>query len=206
MLGQVLGQVLGDATSWVTEIGPVVLGVAVVVAFAESALGLGVVLPGEVVMAAMGAVAVGVAEGGAVVGAVVVGAMAGDQAGYRVGRRWGPQVRDSRVVARLGRHRWDRVHELLLDHGIATFVAGRWVPGVRTAVPLMAGAARLPMPTFAAASFLGAALWAVWWVGTGGVAAAVGDAVGVPPALMVLAVCLLLGAVGWAVRWWRARR
>lgn len=197
---------LGDATDWVTEIGPVILAIAVLVAFAESALGLGVLLPGEVIMAAMGAVAVGMTEGSAVVGAVIVGAMVGDQVGYRVGRRWGPQVRDSRVVARLGRHRWDRIHELLLDHGIVTFVAGRWVPGVRTAVPLMAGAARLPMTTFVAASFLGATLWAVWWVGTGGVAAAVGDAIGVPPVLMVLAVCLVFGVVGWAVRASRSRR
>jgi membrane-associated protein len=195
-----------DVSTVVTDIGPVVLLVATLVAFAESALGLGVLLPGEVVFAAMGAAAVGVDEGGAVVAAVVVGAMAGDQAGYRVGRRWGPQVRDSRVVARLGRRRWDRVHELLLEHGVVTFVAGRWVPGVRTAVPLMAGSARLPMTTFLTGSLLGATLWAVWWVGTGGVAARVADAVGVPPVLLVLVVCGSFWLLGLAVRTVRARR
>ena len=195
-----------DHSDLVTEIGPAILAVAVLVAFAESALGLGVLLPGEAVMATMGAVAVGVAEAGSVVFAVVVGATVGDQFGYRVGRHWGPQVRDSRVVARLGRHRWDRLHELLLEHGIVTFVAGRWIPGARTAIPLMAGSARLPMRTFLVASLLGASLWAVWWVGTGGVAAVVGRNLGVPPVLLVLGVCLVLGGVGWVVRYWRSTR
>lgn len=195
-----------DLSAHVTEIGPAILALAVLVAFAESALGLGVVLPGEAVMATMGAVAVGLTEAGAVAGAIVLGAAAGDQVGYRVGRRWGPQVRDSRVVRRLGRHRWDRLHELLLAHGIVTFVAGRWVPGVRTAVPLMAGAARLPMPTFVVGSLLGASLWAVWWVGTGGVAAEAARRLGLPPVFVVLVVCLALGSVGWAFRWWRSRR
>lgn len=189
-----------DVSTVVTEIGPVVLLAALLIAFAESALGVGVLLPGEVAFAAMGAAAVGVTQGGLVVTAVVAGAMAGDQVGYRVGRRWGPQVRDSRVVARLGRQHWDRVHELLLEHGIVTFVAGRWVPGVRTAVPLMAGAARLPRATFLAGSLVGATLWAVWWVGTGGVAAEIADRVGVPPVLMVLAVCAGFWVVGLAVR------
>ncbi len=195
-----------DLSTWVTEIGPVVLAVAVLVAFAESALGLGVVLPGEALLAAMGAVATGVLEGGAVVGAIVLGAMVGDQVGYRIGRRWGPGLRSSRVVRRLGQQRWDHLHERLLVHGISTLVVGRWIPGVRTAVPLMAGSAVLPMARFLAGSLLGAALWAVWWVGTGGVAALAADALGVPPVLLVLTVCLAFGSVGWLVRRWRAPR
>lgn len=65
-------------------------------AFAESGLGLGVIVPGELAISSLAALAHGPGDTLALGGAVALGATAGDHLGYAVGRRGGVRLRDSR--------------------------------------------------------------------------------------------------------------
>ncbi|MPV35848.1 DedA family protein [Georgenia subflava] len=164
--------------------GPVLLIVGWLFAFAESALGVGMVLPGETVVLLVGAATIGPEQTVLAAAVVAVGASAGDHVGFLLGRRHGHRLRDSRPVRRVGTRHWDRATGLLRRRGPAAVVISRLLPVVRTLVPAAAGAADLGYRRFLAASALGAALWAALWVGAGAaagsalprVASAFGDA------------------------------
>lgn len=94
----------------------------------------------------------------AIAGVAFVAAVAGDQAGYWLGHRFGRRFfrDDARVLttARL------REAEVFFDrYGPASLVLGRFVPFVRTYVPLVAGAARLRYRRFVVWNVSGALLW-----------------------------------------------
>lgn len=149
-----------DHAAWV------LVGLAVA-SFVEAALGLGALLPGETVVV-VGAVALGGSRLAWLgVPAAGLGAFAGDHVGYLLGRRSGPALRGSRLVARVGRDRWDRAARLLEHHGPWVIVVARLLPGVRTLVAAVAGAAGLSYRRFAPASLVGSHLWALLWVGGG---------------------------------------
>jgi len=147
------------------------MALGLVLAFAESGLGLGMLLPGETAVVVLAAtmrsptsmVLLGVA--------VMVGATLGDHLGYAVGRRYGDNLRETKVVTRLGQHRYDRATDLLRRRGgIAVFLT-RLVPVVRTLTPAAAGASGLQYRRFAPASLAGSALWSAAYVGGGSVIA-----------------------------------
>ncbi|KQY58366.1 hypothetical protein ASD11_01485 [Aeromicrobium sp. Root495] len=166
-------------------------------ALAESGLGLGAFFPGEVAISGLAAgahdhlalIALGVA--------VALGATAGDHLGYVVGRLGGTRLRESRLIARLGVARWDKAAELMQRRGFWAVLASRLLPLVRTVMPVVAGAAHLRYPAFAAASVLGALAWSGVWVGAGAGLAASGI-LGHP---WVIAGVLTVGLVAVVVRW-----
>lgn len=166
--------------TWVTEIldqlaalpTPLVLAVAGVLAFAETAIGFGFFLPGETGVLVM-ATTVDSRAGFAVMTTVVwLSASAGDSFGYWIGRRYGYRVRRSRLVARAGPQHWDRTADLLRRRGVLAVVGARFVPGVRVLAPVAAGASHMSYPRFVAASLTGALLWAVAHVAVGAFAGA----------------------------------
>ena len=94
----------------------------------------------------------------AIAGVAFVAAVAGDQAGYWLGHRFGRRFfrDDARVLttARL------REAERFFDrYGALSLVLARFVPIVRTYVPLVAGTARLRYRRFIVWSVAGALLW-----------------------------------------------
>jgi membrane protein DedA with SNARE-associated domain len=73
------------------------------------------------------------------------------------------------------------------------------VPGVRIVAALMAGAARMPWPKFAAANAAGAVCWA-------STVAALAMLAGPGGAAVLAAAGLTLGGVTLAAAWWAHRR
>ena len=176
----------------------VLLGFAL--ALAESGLGLGAILPGEVAISSL-ATNVDGAFPLLVLGvAVAFGASAGDHLGYVIGRVSGPRLRGSRVIARIGLDRWDKASELMQAHGFSAILVSRLLPFVRTVMPAVAGAAHLRYPRFAVASMLGAAVWAAVWVGAGAGLAASGLLDNPPLVMTAIAVVALLAVVTRIVR------
>ncbi|MEE6273270.1 DedA family protein [Georgenia wangjunii] len=177
---------MDDLLALLPQFGPGLLLVAGLLAFAESALGAGMLVPGETVVLLVGAAAEGpqqVLLAGAV---VAVGASAGDHVGYLIGRRHGHRLRTSRPVRRVGTEHWDRAMDALRRRGPWAVVVSRLLPVVRTLVPAAAGASGLGYGRFLPASVVGASLWAALWVGAGAVA---GTA--------LPRVAGLLGTAGW---------
>lgn len=145
-----------------------------VFAFAESGLGLGAVIPGEVAISGLAAGLDGTWALLALGLAVAIGATTADHLGLLIGRKGGTRLRESRLIARAGVGRWDRAAELVQEHGFWAVLASRLLPLVRTVMPVVAGAAGLRYRSFLAASLIGAAAWSSLWVGAGAGLAATG--------------------------------
>jgi membrane-associated protein len=174
-----------------------------VLALAESGLGLGAVLPGEVAISSLATNVDGVIPVLVLGIAVALGASAGDHLGYVIGRIGGARLRGSRLISRLGINRWDKASELMQAHGFWAILVSRLLPFVRTVMPAVAGAAHLRYPAFALASVLGATAWSTVWVGAGAGLAASGLLDNTP---LVVAAVAGIALLALAVRIARKRR
>jgi membrane-associated protein len=177
---------------------------AFVFALAESGLGLGAIVPGEVAISGLAASVDGLVPTLALGLAVMLGAVAGDHIGLTIGRLGGGRLRESRLIARAGVERWDRAADLVQRHGFWAVLASRMLPFVRTVMPVVAGAAGLRYRSFLAASMIGGAAWSALWVGAGAGIGATG-VLGHPWVLGAVAVTALVAV---AVRryWPRSAR
>lgn len=135
--------------------------------FAESGLGLGLVFPGETAILIVSAALTNPASAVVMAVLVALSACAGDHVGYLLGRRYGPRIRETRIVRRFGVQHWDRSIGLLERQGARAILFTRPVPIVRILTPAATGVAGATYPRFLAASFSGAAVWAVLYVGLG---------------------------------------
>lgn len=167
---------------------PALLALGALLALAESALGLGVLVPGELGVLVLGAAARTPVQVLLSLVVVTLAASLADHIGYVVGRRYGVQLRGTRVVRRIGTAHWDDAAQLARRRGGTALVVSRLLPLVRTLMPAAAGAARMRYGRFLAGSVGGSLLWAALWLGAGGLAG---------QALPVVATSL--GRLGWVV-------
>ncbi|NRQ48332.1 DedA family protein [Aeromicrobium stalagmiti] len=172
------------------------LGLGFCLAFAESGLGLGMLLPGETAVVVLAATLGSPTQMVLLGVAVMIGASLGDHVGYLLGRRYGDALRETRAVQRLGRHHFDRATDLLRRRGGVAIFATRLVPVIRTLTPAAAGASGLEYRRFAVASIAGSALWSSAYVGGGsvvaGLTAATNDAFGRASWLLVVLLALVV--------------
>jgi undecaprenyl-diphosphatase len=161
----------------------------------------GVPLPGETALiTAGGLVAAGHLSLPLVILVAALAAIVGDTVGYWVGRRGGRALlmRDG-LGAVHRRHAVARADRFFDRYGAATVFFGRWVPGVRIVAAVMAGAARMPWPRFAAANAAGAFAWAA-------TVATLAMLVGPTGAVLMAVGGLGLGAITFALAWRSHRR
>ncbi|UFU13566.1 DedA family protein [Curtobacterium sp. C1] len=149
---------LFDAASVLHAFGPWVLAGIALLVVVESGV-LFPFLPGDslLVTAAILSATVGVTPGEVALVAVTA-AVVGDFVGYALGARVGRRL--FRPGARLLTPA--RLHEseaFFARWGAASLVLGRFVPVVRTYVPLAAGTARMPLGSFATWNVVGAVAW-----------------------------------------------
>ncbi|NEA30741.1 DedA family protein [Streptomyces sp. SID13031] len=130
-------------------------------AFAEAAVMVGLVLPGETALVVAGFAAhQGWIALWPMVGVAVCAAAVGDSVGYELGRRSGPWLRSSRLGRRVGDDRWRRTDDFLRRYGGRAVLLGRFTAGLRALTPGMAGMARMPyLRTFLPWNLAGAAVW-----------------------------------------------
>jgi membrane protein DedA with SNARE-associated domain len=177
--------------------------------FAEDALFIGFVLPGETA-AVLGGVAakLGHAPLWGVLVTVVAAAIIGDSVGYEVGRTLGPRVLQMRLLDRR-RSRLDDARDFLARRGGSAVFLGRWVAFFRAVMPALAGTARMRYPKFLVFNAAGGLVWGTVVVLVGYAAGAsyatVERTVGRGAALAVLAVALVALLV-WRVRSHRRER
>jgi membrane-associated protein len=189
--------------------GWLVLLVAGLVVFAEDALALGFVLPGETVALLAGAAAklCHVSLAGVLV-VVIAAAIVGDSVGYEVGRHLGPRVLRLPIL-RKRRDRVDDAQAFLARRGGAAVFLGRWTAFFRAVMPFLAGIARMPYPKFLAWNAAGGLTWGATVVLLGYAAGAsyaqVEKTFGRDAAFVVLAV-VIIAAVVWRIRKHRAER
>lgn len=90
---------------------------------------------------------------------VPIAAIAGDQLGYAIGRKAGPPIFD-RPDGRFFRQEYvERSADFFERYGGRTVIIARFVPIVRTFVPVMAGASRMEYRRFLSYNVFGGLLW-----------------------------------------------
>jgi membrane protein DedA with SNARE-associated domain len=129
--------------------------------FAEAAVMVGLVLPGEIALLVAGFAAhQGWVELWPMVGIAIGSAALGDGVGYEVGRLLGPRLRASRLGRRVGDHRWRRADTFLRRRGGTAVLLGRFTAVLRALTPVIAGMAHLPyLRTFLPWNITGAVVW-----------------------------------------------
>src|SRR3954453_14621840 len=88
--------------------------------FAEAAILIGMVLPGETALLVAGVFcnsAYGDLELPVMIAIAVVCAIAGDSVGYEFGKRYGPTLRRTRLGHWVGEHPWAAVDGFIVRHG-----------------------------------------------------------------------------------------
>lgn len=149
-----------DAADRLLEVSPgwVYLVVSLVV-FAEDALFVGFVLPGETV-AVLGGVAAsqGTVSLPVLLVLVILAAILGDSVGYEIGKKVGPRLMRSRLLESR-RERLHSAQEFLARRGGMAVLLGRWVAFFRAVMPALAGSAQMPYRRFLAFNALGGVIW-----------------------------------------------
>ena len=173
--------------------------------------GAGAPLPEDITLVAGGVIAgLGFANVHAMAGVALVGVLAGDSAMFLLGHRHGARIMQWQLVARLlTPERYCRVQEKFARYGNRLLFLARFLPGMRTAVYVTAGAthrvsflrfflldglaALISVPVWVYLGYFGAnnREWLAMWIGRG------------QNGLWVLAGIAVLVA---SVLWWRHRR
>lgn len=129
-------------------------------AFAEAALLVGMVLPGETALLVAGYFShEGVLNLPTMIIVAIVCAVAGDSVGYEFGRRFGPPLRRSRLGRWVGEPRWSRVDGFLHRHGGKAVLFGRLTAILRALMPSMAGMSGMRYRTFLVWNASGGIIW-----------------------------------------------
>jgi membrane-associated protein len=131
--------------------------------FAECGLLLGFLLPGDTILFGAGLLAAAPSSGVNLVVLVVgafVAAVAGNEVGYRTGKRFGRSWLENRESGR-ALEQLRRTEAFYERYGWFAVVVARWIPWVRTFMPLVAGTAAMRRPSFTSANVVGALSWAV---------------------------------------------
>jgi membrane protein DedA with SNARE-associated domain len=129
-------------------------------AFAEAAVLLGMVLPGETALLVAGYFThEGVLNLPLMIIVAILCAIGGDSVGFEFGRKFGPPLRSSRLGYRVGEHRWTRVDGFLHRHGGKAVLLGRLTAILRALMPSMAGMSGMRYRTFLMWNAVGGVLW-----------------------------------------------
>ena len=129
--------------------------------FAEAAILVGMVLPGETALLVAGVFCQhGTLELWLMIVVAVVCAIAGDSVGFEFGKKFGPPLRRSRLGEWVGEHRWQMVDGFLHRHGGKAVFLGRLTALFRALIPSMAGMSGMRYRTFIVWNVAGAIIWA----------------------------------------------
>ncbi|MEV7805493.1 DedA family protein [Microbispora sp. NPDC088329] len=191
--------------NWLWGLSGIVLyTVVAALVFAEDALFVGFVVPGETAVVLGGVFA---AEGRLSVywlGLVVtLAAIAGDSTGYFIGRRLGPSVLDVRVLRRR-RDRVERARALIRRWGPQAVLVARFVAFLRALMPTLAGVSHMDYRRFFLFNVLGGVIWGVGYTLVGFFAGAAYERVRTAVGGVVAGV--IAAAVVAALVVWRVRR
>jgi membrane-associated protein len=92
---------------------------------------------------------------------IPIAAIAGDQVGYMIGRKSGPAVFNKPDGRLFRRTHVDKTREYFEHYGPRTVLIARFVPIVRTFVPIMAGVGQMRYRTFVTYNVLGGIGWGI---------------------------------------------
>ncbi|SFI87616.1 DedA family protein [Amycolatopsis sacchari] len=197
-----------DILNWLQNLPqPALVGATGLLVFLECTIGLGFLAPGESGLLIAATTAHTVPRFLILWGVVTVCATVGDSIGYTIGRRWGPRLRETKLIQKHGLDAWDRATGILQRRGAWAVFFARFLPVIRTLTPAAAGTSGLPFRKFLPAAFAGAMCWSALHISIGvalGEAAKQIESVMNTGGLIVLGVLVLVGL--FFLHRWRKKR
>lgn len=177
------------------------IGITAII-FAETGLLIGFFLPGDSLLVTAGLLA---ATKGSfnvwILGALLTAAsLLGNTAGYAIGKAVGPRLFTRENSLLFNKKHLYRAHEFYERHGGQTVILARFMPIVRTFVPVVAGMGQMEYRRYTLYNIIGGVAW-IWtlllfgyFLGRyiPGVARHVGSVI-----IAVIIISLLPGIIGW---------
>ncbi|HEY5695423.1 MAG TPA: VTT domain-containing protein [Candidatus Saccharimonadales bacterium] len=153
-----------DFTNFASTAGPwLVMAVVTTIIFAESGLLIGFFLPGDTILFSSGfLISVGLLKFDIhlFVLFVFLAAVLGDGVGYLFGKRVGRRLFNRPNSLLFKQENIQKAEAFYEKHGGVTVILARFIPIIRTFVPIVAGVGKMTYRTFALYNVIGALLWA----------------------------------------------
>ncbi len=167
--------IVSDVLEWLQALPqPALVGATGGLILAECTIGVGFIAPGEAGLLIAATTVSGSLTRFLILWAVVtVAAAIGDSIGYAIGKRFGPSLRETKLIKKYGAEGWDKTTGILRKRGAWAVFFARFLPVVRTLMPAASGTAGLPYRKFLPAAAAGAACWSLVHISIG---AALGEA------------------------------
>jgi membrane-associated protein len=129
--------------------------------FAESGLFFGFFLPGDSLLFTAGFLASqGILNIYVLIPLLAVAAIAGDQTGYWMGGHFGRWLMNKRETFFFSKHNLKKAENFYKKHGGKALILARFIPAVRTFVPIVAGMAKMEYKPFLTYNAIGGLTWA----------------------------------------------
>ncbi|MBP2413923.1 membrane-associated protein [Arthrobacter stackebrandtii] len=144
-------------------IGAWVVVIACAIIFAETGLLVGFFLPGDSLLFTAGLlVSTGTMPVNiwVLMALLIVCAFVGNQLGYYIGYKAGPAIFNKPDSKLFKKQHVDSAHAFFEKHGGKALILARFVPIVRTFVPVIVGVAKMDMRKFLLFNAIGAVAWA----------------------------------------------
>lgn len=130
--------------------------------FAESGIVFGFFFPGDSLLFTAGLLA---SQGHlnilVLIFISVLAAISGNSAGYYTGKKIGPALFDKKNSFWFSKRRVEEAHAFFEKEGGQSLILARFIPAVRTFVPIIAGVAQMRYKTFLIFNALGGLLWGI---------------------------------------------
>jgi membrane-associated protein len=177
--------------------------------FAEDALFIGFVIPGETAAVIGGVIASrGHVQVWLIALTVVAAAIIGDSVGYEIGRHLGSRFLNLKIFNKR-RARLENAQDFLRRRGGAAVFLGRFVAFFRAVMPALAGTSHMHYPRFLAFNAAGGLVWGIGFTVLGYLAGnsyqQVARTAGRTAALIALGIVILAVAI-WQIRKHRAEQ
>lgn len=132
------------------------------IVFAESGLLIGFFLPGDSLLFTAGFLASqGFLNIWYLMPLLFIGAVLGDNVGYAFGYKVGPMLFAREESIFFHKDHLERARIFYEKYGKKAIVIARFMPGIRTFAPILAGVGKMHYPTFMTFNLIGGFLWGV---------------------------------------------
>lgn len=148
-------------TGWLENYRDQALWLVPLLAFAEAAVGLGLFVSGVLLVTAATLLYTnGLADLPQIVALAWAGALLGDHSGFLTGRHLGPRFHHLRLTQRY-RQNLLKAEAMVQRHGAAAIFFGRFVPAIRSVVPVLVGISGFARLRYLVVDALACLLWAL---------------------------------------------
>lgn len=148
-------------SAWLERYGEQALWLVPLLAFAEASVGLGLFVSGVLLLTAATLLYTqGLAGLPEIIALAWAGALLGDHSGFLTGRHFGPRFHHLRLAQRY-RQNLLKAEAMVQRHGAAAIFIGRFVPAIRSVVPVLVGISGFARLRYLLVDALACLLWAL---------------------------------------------